>query len=202
MNYMKNVIVFLVLTLGLLGASEKPAHALQLDKPEHNNLEHSHHDKTHTEHWHEFRAVDAHVHGAAEMTLVLDGEQLEMALTIPAVDLLGFEHAPASVQDQQRYIELLINLQRPENQLQLPAAAECELTRATVNSGLEMDNTDQHVDFLVVYHYVCRQPQGLKRLDFPLFTRYASLRHIDVNWIVNDRQGVSQLSRDRRELHF
>ena len=42
------------------------------------------------------RDVKAHVHGEAELTLVLDGKNLQLEAKIPMSDLVGFEHKPKS----------------------------------------------------------------------------------------------------------
>jgi hypothetical protein len=146
--------------------------------------------------------MGTHVHGAAEMTLVFENQQLYITFTIPAVDLLGVERAPANEQEQQRLEQLLENLRVAENQLSIPPAAECRLVNVDVNSALLAESNNSHADFTLDYRYTCTQPKHLTRLELPLFARYPSLTNLNVSWIVNDRQGASKLTRNKSELHF
>lgn len=41
-----------------------------------------------------YRALGAHVHGIGELNVAIDGEALLVELISPAMDLVGFEHAP------------------------------------------------------------------------------------------------------------
>ena len=39
---------------------------------------------------------DAHVHGVAEITLAVEGREVEIVLMAPAISVVGFEHEAAS----------------------------------------------------------------------------------------------------------
>ena len=52
--------------------------------------EHNHSDK------HPAPAQQAHLHGIAKLTLVLEGDALEISLESPAANIVGFEHQAIS----------------------------------------------------------------------------------------------------------
>src|SRR3546814_9197080 len=59
----------------------------------------AHEDDHHHEH-EGATSLGAHEHGAARLNAALDGNQLELELISPAMNLLGFEHAAASAADE------------------------------------------------------------------------------------------------------
>ena len=45
-------------------------------------------------------SLDAHVHGEAELNIVIEGRELLMELESPSFNLVGFEHEPQSLNQQ------------------------------------------------------------------------------------------------------
>lgn len=43
--------------------------------------------------------LDTHVHGLSELTIAMEGKSLEIQLTSPAMNLVGFEHKASSKKD-------------------------------------------------------------------------------------------------------
>ncbi len=77
-------------------------------------------------------STDAHVHGEASLQLGLEGRELFMELTSPAMNFLGFERLPASDEERARAAELKQRLQQADAVLAIPAAAGCRLTAVEV----------------------------------------------------------------------
>jgi hypothetical protein len=75
------------------------------------------------------RQHGAHAHGSAELKLALEGGLLEMELTVPGMDLVGFEHAPRDDAQRAAIAEALAFLDAA-SWLDLPAAAGCTLDKA------------------------------------------------------------------------
>lgn len=85
----------------------------------------------------------AHVHGVGQLNLAWDGEEVEIELIAPGVDIVGFEHAPESAEDK-RAVEAAAERLRDASALfAFPAAAGCALEEAEVESGL-LEDHDEH----------------------------------------------------------
>lgn len=92
-------------------------------------LSYSHAHEDHHHHEHEDAAsLAAHEHGAARLNAALDGKRLELELISPAMNLLGFEHAPASAADEAKIANARSKLEQPQALFGLPSAAGCAVS--------------------------------------------------------------------------
>lgn len=122
----------------------------------------------------------AHQHGLGYLDLVLEDQQLVLELRIPAEDLLGFEHAPQTPEQQAQLDDLQATLEQPEKLFALPAAAQCSLDSMKLQSPLfaepvhSGDDADahQHADISAHYHFSCARVERLDQLKVILFQRF------------------------------
>ncbi|AHE99681.1 DUF2796 domain-containing protein [Thioalkalivibrio paradoxus] len=84
----------------------------------------------------EHRHHGAHVHGVAELNVVLDGALLAIELHSPAYNLVGFEHPPRTEADRRALREARAILESPERLFPLAAAAGCKPGAVRVDSPL------------------------------------------------------------------
>ncbi len=92
------------------------------------NDDHSH-EKEHRQH-------DAHVHGAAKLTIVSEGKELLIELHSPAMNILGFEHSPKNDQQKALIVKTGNILSNIDNVITLPASSKCELEHAEIEGDL------------------------------------------------------------------
>ncbi len=96
------------------------------------------------------RAAGAHEHGHSRLDIAIEGNRIEMALTAPGADIVGFEHAATSDADQAAVAEAKAMLGMPLQQFVLPAAAGCTVSAATVElqqeHGEHADEAEAHAD--------------------------------------------------------
>ena len=85
---------------------------------------------------HEHDSLDAHVHGEAQLDVALEGKLLELQLHSPAMNLAGFERAPANAREQARLNTVRDFLTQPEKVFMLAPEAGCALEREAVSSEL------------------------------------------------------------------
>ena len=88
-----------------------------------------------------------HVHGIGQLNLALDGEELEIELIAPGVDIVGFEHEAKSAEDKKAIEAAADRLRDAERLFAIPAAADCHLEEAEVESGLieeEHEHESEH----------------------------------------------------------
>lgn len=95
-----------------------------------------------------FVQEDAHEHGAALLTLVLDGETLSMELESPAVNFVGFEYEPTTDEQVQAVEGVLAELEDPMTLFTPAEAASCELVSAEAEHLMtdEEGHADEHGD--------------------------------------------------------
>lgn len=179
--------------------------------------DHHHHD-------HDAGAsLSAHEHGTARLDAALDGNTLELALYSPAMNLLGFEHAPANAADEAQVARTRMQLEQPLALFGLPEAAGCEVSEQQLQGDLlgsahagyqrqDGDTThsepaaarqDGHSDIQASYHLSCRNVQALQALDLRgLFERFPATEQIQVQLIGPNGQQGAQLTPSHPQLSF
>ena len=96
---------------------------------------------TETEH----REHEAHAHGHGELEVVAEAEALMIALRIPAVNAVGFEHRPSTAEQPQAVEETIARFQRGEELFVAASAADCRLEDAEVElAGMHSDHGHAH----------------------------------------------------------
>ena len=94
---------------------------------------------------HEQRAHEAHEHGHGTLDIVVEGEELVVELRIPAVNVVGFEHAPRDDAEREAVRKALVPFQDAASVLAPSAAAQCEIEKADARM-VSMDEEDRHED--------------------------------------------------------
>jgi hypothetical protein len=147
-------------------------------------------------------AAEPHVHGAGTLQLVLEGGSLNAELRLPAMDVVGFEHAPREPKHKDAVKKAVAMLKDSRQVLALPDDARCTAAPGAVESELlegerhaadhKHDQHDQHeaghdhadgeahADFEVVYRFDCRRPEALKQIKVLLFQQLPKLERLDV----------------------
>lgn len=86
--------------------------------------------------------LDAHEHGVGVLNLAIEGDEVEMELTAPGADIVGFEHMPGN-EEQEKTVEGAVHLLEDLTALfEMPAAAGCELEEVEIESALIGDHHD------------------------------------------------------------
>ncbi|AQA18601.1 hypothetical protein BST95_10500 [Halioglobus japonicus] len=94
-------------------------------------------------------AQSAHVHGAAELTIAMEGSQLELELNSPAASIVGFEHSARSPEQHQAVSEARKTLEQADQLFEL-SGGNCELAKADADLAAVMaeknHDSDDHDD--------------------------------------------------------
>lgn len=165
-------------------------------------------------------SLSPHVHGNAELHIVLDASQLSLALHSPAMNLLGFEHNANSPEQQAMVESTRINLKNT-NALFLLNGGGCTLNqqstdfsailktdvnvRADNKQGSHEDHdldNDSHRDIEASYQYTCTKPDKLRSITVALHEVFTSIASLQIQWIVHSRQGAATLNHEHNEIHF
>jgi hypothetical protein len=103
----------------------------------------------------ERREAGKHEHGAGELRVAIDGNDVELEFEGPAANFVGFEHRPRNAEQQGAVDGALAALRNPATLFAWPAAAGCKLTATEVegpdygeaeHAGEEHDDHDEDHD--------------------------------------------------------
>ena len=154
-------------------------------QPEKHEHEHEH------EHEDEFSALGAHVHGKALLTLVLEGNEMQLAFQSAAQSVLGFEHKPRTPEQQQEVASAIAVFNQGQ-WFTVNPQANCELTMAEASTDLTQANVSGgHADFYANYQLLCQSPARLNAISLTIFNLLPALEQVEVQWIVNGQQGAN-----------
>ena len=127
----------------------------------------------------------AHVHGAAEIDVVVDGKKVLITLESPADNLLGFERAPKNDYEKNKLKDVTAQLQFAANVFALNA--ECKSSKPVVT--MPTFSKGEHSDISAEYVFECtNQPTQIK---LPLWKNFPSFKSLTVN--LATAQGQKQL---------
>ncbi len=153
-----------------------------------------------------------HQHGVAQLDVVIEPPALTLALHSPLANLIGFEHPPATAEEQALWAELQEHMQQPELQLLLPQAADCSLQSSDMNDPFahhaqhshthedEHDDDHDHADLTVEYHFHCTRSEYLKHLDLPLLQNYPGIEKLEVRMLTPSGQHLQILQTPDQRL--
>lgn len=159
------------------------------------------------------QGLDSHVHGEAELNIVVAGQQLQIEFVSPAMNLLGFERAPESSDEISLLDSVTEDLQTGEWLLG-NAMTSCQLSTVAYTApefedhdhehdedGHEHEHdedeheeeTDSHADFRVQYLYDCPAAPA-REYRLTAFNHFSGIEEITVQWIAEQQQGFAELT--------
>lgn len=160
------------------------------------------------------RDMDAHEHGVTTVEIAIQGEVLEVHLTAPGMDLVGFEHEAATGPDLAAVEGVVHLLSDPKNVLTLPDAAGCQASEIAANLARddhaeaehehehETDHAHEveHTEFTAQYSFNCTDPAALTEMSFPYFQTFEHAHEIDVVYITDQGVGSATATRDAARI--
>ena len=168
--------------------------------------------------------LGSHVHGLTELNLVIANQNVQIEFISPAINLLGFERASNSPEENKLFNEVLEDLQAAEwllsdqledCQMSTPVFEAPEFGSHEMSEGHEEHEhehdehehedheheTGDHADFRVQYLFDCRSAPP-SNFTVTAFDRFVGIEEISVRWIVGRQQGVSNLTPSNATLSF
>lgn len=144
---------------------------------------------------HEHAHTEAHVHGKASLDLVMQGQDLELSLSSPLDNLVGFEYKPKTNADKEKLNKAKAVL-RAGDWAKLSSAAQCQLKKV----DLDEDFHEAHADMDVELTFQCQKPELLNTLDLDLFRAFPNLKNLDVQVALPNKQFGAKLSAKQTKL--
>lgn len=168
--------------------------------------EHEHHDHEQHDHHHEHElhdhddehhhtsTVEAHVHGEANLNIIIDGEQIVAEFISPLANLLGFEHEPETTEQKQAYKALQDSLSDYGFIFDI-VGAKCTQTHQQAESPYT-NKDNQHGEWHAEYHLQCTESDEGYQLTAPLFSHYQGVETLIVQSITDHGQAQYHLTKD------
>ena len=145
------------------------------------------------------REHGSHEHGAATLDLVVDGTAVDLAFESPWANLVGFEHAPSTPEQEAAVDEAMAALEDGAALFAFDPAAGCTLASTNVASTMaagehDEERAESHSEVLVDYAFECEDPSAIGALDVALGERFESIETIAVQMAGPGGQGAESLS--------
>ena len=158
-----------------------------------------------------------HVHGAAELRVAVDANQLEISLESPLDSLLGFEHAPRTDKQRAAVRSMAAKLRQAQTLFLPTAAAQCKLVSVTLASGALSPELlgepkpakpeagkpeDGHADLDATFVFTCAAAAQLKGMEVALMTAFSGMRKLSVQVVSAKGQSATLLVPGKRSVNW
>lgn len=170
----------------------------------------------HSEHHH--KTISAHKHGEAEMSIAIEGEDVEIDLQGSAADIVGFEHKAHKADEKLKLAQAKLKLQAARSIFQFEGG-DCKLLehnsdfsavedkRSNIadhihTTHINIPEAKQHSDISAHYHFKCTNIDSLKSLSININEIFPAIEKIDVSWIKNQHQGHEKLGKNHSKVIF
>jgi hypothetical protein len=156
----------------------------------------------------EFRSRGVHEHGSATVDIAVQDATLDIALHSPAINVIGFEHAPRSAEERTALAQANRAFGSPQGLFMLPPQAACLPTSVTLMPiTYEHDGDDDkpnapHADYDVSYRFHCAHADQLGWIDVRLFEQMKGMRKIVANVVTPALQAQSLLTPDNARIRL
>ena len=164
-------------------------------------------------HYYDTVVMDAHVHGVAELNVVMEGPIVDIELITPSLNLTGFEHK-ARTKEEETAVAQTEHILLQHESIFVFSDRGCALKNVMVNvSALVEANenvdspdhrgssaNDSHSEVTALYQYKCAAELSSVQVNiFEYFPRIAQIRS---HWAIRSQQGSTVLTKQSRTIGF
>lgn len=147
--------------------------------------------------------AQAHVHGAVQLDVAVDGPTLTLTLEAPLDSVLGFERAPRTATEKKAVQDALAALRASGPLFTPDPAAGCVFQSATADSEALQPGAKagEHADLDATAEFTCAKPQLLRRIDLGgLLDRFPRIQRLQARIVTAQGQFKQTLQRPARVL--
>jgi hypothetical protein len=170
------------------------------------------------------REQGVHAHGHGVLEVAVEGHELHLALHIPAVNVLGFEHAARTDAQRDAVQHALATFKRGQDLFVPSAAARCALDSAEVALGAEAApahatehghtgktpgpaapaaaDGETHSELRAEWRFHCAAPDELARVTVKLFEHLLEVEELDARIVTPTLQSATELRRGNATLEL
>lgn len=159
------------------------------------------------------RQLGAHVHGHGTLAIVIEDNDVQMELSVPGLDVVGFEYEAETAREKKAVEAALADLKEPLKLIALPEPAGCTVTSADVKIVVENpkdhdaeakpdknaeteEHEGPHTEFRATYALACADAAGITSIHFPFFKRFSGSEKLDVTAVNANGQVVFEVTRE------
>ena len=176
-------------------------------------------------------SLEAHVHGLSELTIAMENDAVEIQLTSPAMNLVGFEHRATSKKDIAA-VENAESILRKHKALFSFSGSVCKHLETAVDVSTLIDINDHHYEshkdehhhesqkgehhhghkdhgeaeshseIVAKYKFSCRDASKLSSIEVALFDYFRGIHEIHAMWVVHSQQGSKELTANNTVVQF
>lgn len=164
---------------------------------------------------HEHRQLGVHEHGVGQLNVALEDASLYIEFVSPAMNIVGFEHAPNNPEQEKAVQQAKQTLEDGNQMFSLPPEAQCELAATELETDMggvedahdheaeheaedhvhESEHDDEvHSEFYVSYEFRCANPASLTHIDVQLFELFPTKEELQVQTITGKGQTSGTLN--------
>ncbi|QMU60823.1 MAG: DUF2796 domain-containing protein [Gammaproteobacteria bacterium] len=175
-----------------------------------------------------FEEHSAHEHGHASSQITFINHTLNLALSLPSIDIFGFEHEPHNEKEHEIITQSQAILKNADNIISIHPNNECELKSISLESSIidsvnendkdhndhesdehhdaeshdeEEHNDEEHSDVSLHYVYSCSQ-DNLESIEYKIFDHFPTIEEIEVQFVSNETQNLFTATPKSRALSF
>ena len=160
----------------------------------------------------EVRHAEGHVHGIAEINIVVEGKRIVVEFNTPTEGIMGFEHEARTDGERKKRDAALKTIESRFNEMVvLDSRLSCKsqpgnVSIARSDEGEEKskasrgEHTGEHREVRATFHYECgRAPDG-SRVRFGVSKLFPDVHEIKVQVIGNTKQLGATIKQDQGEV--
>ncbi|XKH01848.1 DUF2796 domain-containing protein [Marinobacter nauticus] len=141
---------------------------------------------------------DSHQHGHARLQMAIEGERIDLFLTSPAANLVGFEQAPAT--EAQREKVRTVRAWARQTPMVTSADRPCTVTDVSVHAtwphrgAKHTHENEGHADLEINQSLNCPGLSESTELETTLMAQFPLLKQVEVQWVGPQGQGGALLT--------
>lgn len=163
----------------------------------------------------EKRHADTHVHGAAEMNIVVDGKKIVVEFRSPAEGLMGFEHEAKTDADKKKRDAAMQSIKERFGQMVLfdkkmgctSQPGETSLVRADGGDSKDHKHgkgdhkkSGEHREVRATHHFTCEQDPAGSRVRFAVTKMFPGIHDLKVQVLSGTEQSGATIKRDKGDV--
>jgi hypothetical protein len=161
----------------------------------------------------EKRHAHSHVHGAAEMNIVVEGKSVVVEFRAPTEGIMGFEHEAKSDADKKKHDDAVkILKERFAEMVSLekklgctPGAAEVTVARtdaAGKEAGGSVKTGGEHREVRARHIFTCQSDPTGSRVRFGVTKLFPNIHELKVQVLSGNNQAGATIKRDKGEVRL
>ncbi len=146
---------------------------------------------------HKHRHHGAHEHGAGKLQLILDGKKLDLVLTVPGADIVGFEYKAKSKEDKAKVEAAKDKLKDADSLVTVSSEGSCEFSEGKA----EIKQDGAHNKWKISFHAECDTPSKVNELNVSAFLKaFPRIKRLKAEAVSDTKQFAGKISKKKSSV--